>query len=233
MERFDVIFANRYLDALDCWRNSGEPSGCWATTFQATGSHWPLVIQHLLLGMNAHINLDLGIAAAETCPGAQLPELKSDFDEINRVLHEMVDDVQQRIALVSPWMGILDRIGGRGDEAIVNFSLIKARDAAWAFAERLARAEGECRGREIARGDRFAGWLGRRVRRPGPIVAVGALLARTAGEQRRPRDHRRLGVRRPLVRVGRLISPFVMSPSNHRPQLGRLVASRSPGCPVL
>ena len=173
MERFDVIFANRYLDALDRWRNSGRLNDCWGTAFRATESRWPLVIQHLLLGMNAHINLDLGIAAAETCHREQLPGLKSDFDEINRVLHEMVDNVQQRIALVSPWMGVLDRIGGRRDEAIVNFSLIKARDAAWGLAERLACAEGERRGREIARVDRFAAWLGRRVRRPGPIVAAG------------------------------------------------------------
>ena len=179
MERFDIIFANRYLDALDRWRNSGEPNGCWATAFRATESRWPLVIQHLLLGMNAHINLDLGIAAAETCPGEQLPQLKSDFDEINRVLYDMVDDVQERIAVVSPWMGILDRTGGRADEAIVNFSLIKARDAAWAFNERLASDEGGRRERYIERVDRFAGWLGRRVRRPGPIIGVGALLART------------------------------------------------------
>jgi len=36
-------------------------------------------MQNLLLGMNAHINLDLGIAAVQTCGGADLIMLKDDF----------------------------------------------------------------------------------------------------------------------------------------------------------
>src|SRR5690606_41399624 len=60
----------------------------------------PLVLQHLLLGMNAHINLDLGIAAAETAPGTALPALKRDFDEITTLLGEMLDDVQDRIGRI-------------------------------------------------------------------------------------------------------------------------------------
>lgn len=88
--------------------------------------------------MTAHINLDLGIAAARTCPGEELPALKRDFDEINNILSELVDEMQDRIGTVSPWLGFLDRVGGRTDETIVDFSMGKARDAAWRFAERLA-----------------------------------------------------------------------------------------------
>ena len=46
----------------------------------------PVILQHLLLGINAHINLDLGIAAVETSPGNQLAPLKNDFDMINKLL---------------------------------------------------------------------------------------------------------------------------------------------------
>ena len=101
-------------------------------------SSWPLlIVQHLLLGINAHINLDLGIAAAETSPGADLPALRRDFNEINGVLRGMLDDVQVRIAGVSPWFGVLDMIGMRTDEEIFTFGLNKSRELAWKTALNL------------------------------------------------------------------------------------------------
>ena len=64
MERFDVLFARRYLDAWAQHERGEVPTGVWALAF-AAGERWrPVVLQHLLLGMNAHINLDLGIVAA-------------------------------------------------------------------------------------------------------------------------------------------------------------------------
>jgi hypothetical protein len=138
MERLDVTFANRYLDALERYRRGEEPSRCWRTSFRAAESWHPIVLQHLLLGINAHINLDLGVAAAQTSPGAQLAGLRRDFDSINDILRAMLDDIQDRLAPVSPWMGVLDRVGGRTDEEILNFSIDRAREAAWRTAERLA-----------------------------------------------------------------------------------------------
>jgi hypothetical protein len=109
MERFDVTFANRYLDALERYRRGEEPGKCWRTSFRAAESWPPIVLQHLLLGINAHINLDLGVATAQTSPGAQLVGLRRDFDSINDILCSMLDDVQDRLALVSPRMNVIDR----------------------------------------------------------------------------------------------------------------------------
>ena len=72
MERLDVVFANRYLEAMAAWRAGEPPTRSWQLSFEAAGRWWPIVLQHLLLGMNAHINLDLGVAAARTAPGAEL-----------------------------------------------------------------------------------------------------------------------------------------------------------------
>ncbi|MEZ4716606.1 MAG: DUF5995 family protein [Caldilineaceae bacterium] len=82
MERLDVIFARRYLDALAQWRAQAEPSGCWAFAFARAASRRPTVLQHLLLGMKRHINLDLGIAAAQTrratnCPRSTMTSVAS------------------------------------------------------------------------------------------------------------------------------------------------------------
>ena len=60
MERLDVIFANRYLAALEAYRSDGHTAQSWMYSFQAAKQWWPIVLQHLLLAMNAHINLDLG-----------------------------------------------------------------------------------------------------------------------------------------------------------------------------
>lgn len=71
MERLDVIFANRYLDALQEFRNGQPTTMSWRAAFQAAAHWYPLVLQQLLVGMNAHINLDLGVAAACCAPRDQ------------------------------------------------------------------------------------------------------------------------------------------------------------------
>ena len=65
MERFVTGFAGRYLAALDAWRAERPCPESWRAAFAAAGRWRPIILQHLLLGMNAHINLDLGVAAAE------------------------------------------------------------------------------------------------------------------------------------------------------------------------
>ncbi len=75
MERLDIIFANRYIHACYQYQTEQTPTQSWVRAFNETEHWWPIVLQHLLIGMNAHINLDLGIAAAETVPPGELPGL--------------------------------------------------------------------------------------------------------------------------------------------------------------
>lgn len=138
MERLDVIFANRYIRACYLHFTDQTPTKSWARAFDATQQWWPIVLQHLLLGMNAHINLDLGIAAAETVPPEELQSLKGDFDKINAVLAALVGDVQSELAQIWPVLGLLNRFLGSVQTAIINFSMEKARNAAWSFAEKLS-----------------------------------------------------------------------------------------------
>src|SRR4051812_44715521 len=66
MNRFDTTFANRYFAAFDAFRSGATPSRAWQVCFcvekRRAGT---MILQHLLLGMNAHINFDLPIAAVE------------------------------------------------------------------------------------------------------------------------------------------------------------------------
>jgi hypothetical protein len=139
MERLDALFANHYLEAYAQYRGGEQPVRAWAYTFEMAQRPDPMILQHLMLGMNAHISLDLGIAAAATAPGEQLPSLRRDFLQINEILSHLVDDVQDRINTLSPRMRLLDTLGWRIDELICDLTLAKARAEAWAKAGRLAQ----------------------------------------------------------------------------------------------
>ena len=178
MERLDVTFANRYLKALDQFVRGEKPTPCWLLAFEAANRWLPIILQHLLLGMNAHINFDLGIAAAQTCPGDQLPSLKRDFDQINVILASLVAQVEAEIGEVSPWINLLDHIGGRTEEAIVEFSMQKARDAAWGLAQSLAVLSPDQWQPELDRRDREMTSLGRFVLNPGWLLNVGLMVIR-------------------------------------------------------
>ena len=169
MERLDIIFAQRYLDAFEEYRSGGTLTQSWLFALEATEQWWPIVLQHLLLGMNAHINLDLGIAAARTAPHEQLPDLQDDFNKINTILASLVGGVEDELAQIWITLGLLDRFLGNIDEAIINFSMKKARDHAWSVAERLAPLNEAEQAREIERLDSEMLKLARLVRYPGIV----------------------------------------------------------------
>ncbi len=187
MERLDVIFANRYLDARARHLAGEPPTESWRFAFQQARRWRPMILQHLLLGMNAHINLDLGIAAAQTAPQGALHELERDFKEINTVLSELVDEMQERIGSVSPWLAWAGRIGNKADDAIVNFSMQNARDAAWAFAQRLAPLGQEAQAAAIAARDLEVARFAKLVSNPGPFGSSLALFIRLRESSNIPR----------------------------------------------
>ncbi len=60
VERWDVAFADLYLDALTADSSGGAVSRPWAIAFRAAREqHDAPALRHVLLGMNAHINYDL------------------------------------------------------------------------------------------------------------------------------------------------------------------------------
>jgi Family of unknown function (DUF5995) len=138
MEQLDVVFASRYLDALAAYQSGGTPSRSWKLAFDACSDDSRLILQHLLAGMNAHINLDLGIASAQVSPGTQLPGLKTDFDQINDILAAQVAAVESEMAALSPLIKGLSTVGLKSETTLINFDIGLARKASWFTAQRLA-----------------------------------------------------------------------------------------------
>ncbi len=180
MERFDVIFANRYLDAFDTYQSGNKPTRAWRVAFNAAPQDELIILQHLLLGINAHINLDLGIAAAEVAPGDALPDLEGDFNKINDILVSLLDPAQDAINEFSPLMELLDKVGGNTDEAIANFSIDKARQEAWENAQLLASQSSEQQSSTINLLDRKVSFLGRLIVNPGYILGKAIEIIRFA-----------------------------------------------------
>jgi len=186
MEQLDIIFASRYLDAFRTWCTGRLPTQSWRLAFESTSEYWPIVLQHLLLGINAHINLDLGIAAAETMRNANLEDVHGDFNKINAVLTSLVDDVQTELAEVWMTLRLMNRFLGNIDDAIVNFSMKKARDEAWRSAQTFRALPETAWPEAIARQDKQTLIIGTLVRHPGRFLSTVTGIVRV-GELRSPR----------------------------------------------
>ena len=142
MERLDVIFANRYLQAWSRYTQGQSPTQSWRLAFDLLNDPSPLVIQHLLLGMNAHINLDLGIAAAMIAPTpAELTLLWPDFKKINEILARLVGVVEVELGQISPRLSRVEEFAPRQEGKLFAFGIDAARDLAWALAGELVQAE--------------------------------------------------------------------------------------------
>ena len=136
----DVDFATRYFDALDAFRAEAELSECWRTAFEGAGDGQLLIVQHLLLGMNAHINFDLAISTAKVARNSGgLAAMQNDFNDVNDIFGRLIEDIESRIGEVSPLFHQLDALGGDTEEIALGFSIRRARRQAWRSAQTIVR----------------------------------------------------------------------------------------------
>lgn len=178
MAALDIRFARRYFDAYDAIQRNVPPTQAWQAAFSASQNADLIVLQHLLLGINAHINLDLSIAAAETAPGNKIFALEHDFNQINVIIAQLTETVQAQLAEIWLPFGILDDILHTEDEGMANFSISVARRASWEAARRLAFMRGQPRRIFINTLDHTVAQLARRIAQPGLLLENGIRLIR-------------------------------------------------------
>lgn len=141
MERLDVVFASRYFAALNGYFHPGAyplPSHCWRVAFEGAAHQEPIIVQHMLAGVNAHIDLDLGIAASEIAPGDEIDSLHTDFNRVNAVLASQVSGVVGEIDSLSPVLADIYHVLMRHEIDLITRSLVVFRDSSWRFAKLLA-----------------------------------------------------------------------------------------------
>lgn len=172
MEKLDVVFANRYLEAYQQYRLAKPCTQSWQLAFDAAKQWKPMVIHHLTAGMNAHIGLDLGIAAATVAPGNSIHSIKADFDKINIILNGLMEEVKQDLFDMWPMSKRLAHFRlGKLENEIGAFSMSVARDAAWLVALAYAPLEKEEEKRNFVKSrDNKVALFGRKILYPGTLM---------------------------------------------------------------
>ncbi|GAA3653688.1 DUF5995 family protein [Flavivirga jejuensis] len=187
MEQLDVIFANRYLAAYSGYQEKKEVTKSWEIAFRSSTDGMLIVLQHLLLGMNAHINLDLGIAASEITDANTIKSLESDFNKINELLATLVGEVQKDLAEIWPTLLKILKFTKKVDDFLINFSMKLARDSAWKFANQLVKSDGEQKEKLIALKDLEVSKLSKKIVSPGILITLLFTIIRL-GERGKPSD---------------------------------------------
>jgi hypothetical protein len=178
MDRFDALFAGRYFTAYDTWRSGGQPTKSWQVAFQGMQSGQLIILQDLLVGINAHINLDLGVVTGETFQGAALQSFHDDFNKINQILAGLLPQVETTVGRFSPLLGILAEIGGTDVIEALNFSMDAARDDAWLHATLISMQPPSAWPLTLQTIDDKVAFLGRLVAQPAGLVAQAVDLIR-------------------------------------------------------
>jgi hypothetical protein len=138
MNALDATFAQRYFDALNHYFHPDDyetPTSVWQ--WALAGNSYPdqIIFQHLLTGLNAHINLDLAVATT-TVAGEDLDSLRSDFNLINGLLASQVSGVLDQMVKISPGIATARKLIPN-ETGIVASLLMRFRDASWSFAKTL------------------------------------------------------------------------------------------------
>jgi Family of unknown function (DUF5995) len=172
MQRFVAAFADRYL------RANAHPTTaprCWRAHFDTAGDASLLVVQHLLLGINAHVNYDLAPTVAGLVDaGATLASVRPDFDAVNDVLADVYRDLIHDLDRVTKWTGRADAYGGG---RLFRFSLTRARNQAWQAAVRLSALDTAARDDELREIDELVAVVTYLVGHPiAPVRLVLTLL---------------------------------------------------------
>jgi len=165
LQKFDVLFANLYLDAYRNYFDKQPVNNAWKIAFDSKNDRLT-IIQHVMMGMNAHINLDLAIAACEIMEGKSISDLENDFNKVNEILAGLLNEMQAKIGKVSKLMFLIDWIGKRTDENIINFSMVQARTQSWRIANELWNLEGEERNARIQQVDQSVTKISEFIKNP-------------------------------------------------------------------
>ncbi len=191
MSVFDAKFANAYFAAYDRFRRRQRTSRAWQFAFEQARADETIILQDLLLGINAHINLDLGVVTGSEFKPAALPGFRTDFDEINEVLASLIPLARKAVEEFSPKLAELTAVGGPDAALALNFSVDIARDEAWRAGTLVSNVPGALRplvidgldnrtkllGRVIATPPEPIGAVVRRIRRAESTDVVGVIRA--------------------------------------------------------
>jgi Family of unknown function (DUF5995) len=146
VERWDVAFADLYLDAVEAAQDGRRPPEPWAVAFGARDRADLPPLRHVLLGMNAHINYDLAqsllavISEPEFDNPALLADRRADHEHIDQVLVARVGAEDTELESLSGPRSPTDRLLQPLNRLATRRFLRESRAKVWANARLLDAA---------------------------------------------------------------------------------------------
>ncbi len=141
IEMLDVVFADIYFAAVDAAAAGAPVPKAWVPLFSRRADRRVEPIQFALAGMNAHINHDLPLAVVTTCTqlgtAPDAGTVHADYLKVNILLGQI--DAQVRQSFLSGVARQVDHQVSPAADLVGNWSIDKARDAAWTAARVLWR----------------------------------------------------------------------------------------------
>ena len=180
MSKFDAAFANAYFTAYDQYRTHGRPSRVWQFAFDRAASGRPIILQNLVMAINAHVNLDLGVVTGTAVPPSKLDGFHADFDRINDILASVIPLARNAVEEFSPLLADLTEVGGPDVAQALEFSVEIARDDAWRTATIVSLIPAEARPLVVTAVDAKAKLVGRAVADPPEPVGTVVRHIRSA-----------------------------------------------------
>jgi hypothetical protein len=150
MEQFDVTFARCYFDALNAYFYPDKYEGLtlpWEVAFLDQDRVNSSMLQHMVAGLNAHINFDLGVTTARMVPNA-MSAFEHDFNLINALMATQVRGMLNVVQTLSPGVLWIRRVIPN-EVTLIRRLLVKFRDSGWMFAFSLATQPDQARARRV------------------------------------------------------------------------------------
>lgn len=163
-----VLFAERYLAAVDAATADRRPPACWRPLFQYRRHPGVRPLQFALAGINAHIGHDLALAVVDTCRtlGCAPVALEGDFERVGDILTLLEERIREDLMPGPDLLEVADPL----THLVGSWSLERAREGAWSAALLLWRIRElpELAREFTARLDAGVGLVGRCLLTPWP-----------------------------------------------------------------
>ncbi len=137
VQRLLMVLVRRYLDAYTAYAHKHETSDSWRLCFEASKRDDITLIQHILLGLNALVNVDLGIAVSQVSVHKSVNTIEDDFLRFIQILVAVINSVQTELEEIWIPMRTLDKMSLK-NVGILHFNMHLSKEHAWNVARELS-----------------------------------------------------------------------------------------------
>jgi hypothetical protein len=178
MARLEGCLAGHYVRAFTAFQSGGTLPQAWEIAFNAVKHDRCTMLQHLLLGMNAHVFLDLGVAAAETMKMNVFSKLKHDFAVKNDLLFNELEPQNNGFGRFARYVALFDYGLCSTDVWLLRQGRTWFRESNWDFGKKLSELDPAYWAVAISDRDSLVSELAWRIVSPGFRYSVPLVLSK-------------------------------------------------------